>query len=268
MSEPAWKRLGLKIKETVETDPLYLTKVNVSRKRKVEPSENTEKKPPKRKKLPKSERPAPPEKDQLKYLRQYNEDRENWKFSKAKQAWILRNIKHIPAEYEESLMIYVNSIQGGSKDRLKDDMVAVIEKWNTAANTVENSKSDVTGEEANEGSSGEPKETDQEKKSSIADDKDIPDFNYVMLAKKIYEMLTGTKIDVAGAVEEEKQEEQEEHPLIVEEVDVEEYLDDNDNELVDAKQSDSELATKKPPKKHKDKKSKSKKEKKSSGVSS
>ncbi|KAG0684604.1 hypothetical protein C6P40_005079, partial [Pichia californica] len=102
------------------------------------------KKPAKRVKLPKSERLKlrkekinDIEKDQLHYLRQFKEDKSNWKFSKQKQNWIIKNIKNIPEEYENIMFEYLNSIQGGSRDRVIIDMKKVIEEWNKMVDEAE-----------------------------------------------------------------------------------------------------------------------------------
>ncbi|GMF08214.1 unnamed protein product [Ambrosiozyma monospora] len=158
MSEhvPAWKRLGLKVKQTIDDEDnqiLNITHLDSGKltskqakkvkKRQLEQQDKEQseikkqktdsdatKKPPKRKKLPKGERPPPPEKDQLAYLKQFQLDRPNWKFSKQKQNWILRNIKNISDDYEEYLLNYLNDLKGGSRDRLVSEMEQVINLWN------------------------------------------------------------------------------------------------------------------------------------------
>ncbi|KAG7876132.1 hypothetical protein KL938_004804 [Ogataea parapolymorpha] len=291
MSEPAWKRLGLKIKETVENDPLGITKVNIIKKRKAEPGPNTEKKPPKRKKLPKNERPPPPEKDQLKYLRQYHEDRANWKFSKAKQTWILKNLRNIPQEYDEALKSYIASVQGGSRDRVKDEMMAVVDKWNKAARrALEEMQKGSESAEESEQKEDEKDETDEEHKNREAEDdtkekdgkkdapeEDIPDYDFVMRAKALVEVITKEQVLVEGmagdSVEEgDKQqsngqkEVEAANPMIVEEVDVQEYVGDEDEQLeVKAKSEDTEVVEE-AEEKHKEKAKKAKKTKKDKRV--
>lgn len=140
--EPAWKRLGLKVKNVVENDPLSVTHLEgskpkkqskkveePSKKRPAEEDPKKQKKAPKRKKLPKNERPPPPEKDQLAYLRHFSKDRDSWKFSKQKQNWVLRNIEHIPDDYEGYLFEYVGTMKGGSRERVASEMKEVVEKW-------------------------------------------------------------------------------------------------------------------------------------------
>ncbi|KAG7842595.1 hypothetical protein KL941_004971 [Ogataea angusta] len=280
MSEPAWKRLGLKIKETVENDPLGITKVNVIKKRKAEPGPNTEKKPPKRKKLPKNERPPPPEKDQLKYLRQYHEDRANWKFSKAKQTWILKNLKNIPQEYDEALKAYIASIQGGSRDRVRDEMMAVVDKWNTAARqaledmqkepeSAEESQEEKDEKDENAEADDDTKEK-EEKKGAV--DENIPEYEFVMRAKALVEIITGEQVSVEGMAKEsvkegDKQDSdgqkdaEREHPMIVEEVDVQEYVGDEDEQLEVNVKSEGTVAVEEAKEKQKTSK-KTKKEKK------
>ncbi|KAG7854240.1 hypothetical protein KL939_004988 [Ogataea angusta] len=280
MSEPAWKRLGLKIKETVENDPLGITKVNVIKKRKAEPGPNTEKKPPKRKKLPKNERPPPPEKDQLKYLRQYHEDRANWKFSKAKQTWILKNLKNIPQEYDEALKAYIASIQGRSRDRVRDEMMAVVDKWNNAARqALEDMQKEPEGAEESQEEKDEKDENaeanddtkeKEEKKGAV--DEDIPEYDFVMRAKALVEIITGEQVSVEGMAEEsvkegDKQDSdgqkdaEREHPMIVEEVDVQEYVGDEDEQLEVNVKSEGTVAVEETKEKQKTSK-KTKKEKK------
>ncbi|KAG7815837.1 hypothetical protein KL928_005176 [Ogataea angusta] len=284
MSEPAWKRLGLKIKETVENDPLGITKVNVIKKRKAEPGPNTEKKPPKRKKLPKNERPPPPEKDQLKYLRQYHEDRANWKFSKAKQTWILKNLKNIPQEYDEALKAYIASIQGGSRDRVRDEMMAVVDKWNNAARQAledmqkepegaEESQEEKDEKDENAEANDDTKEKEEEKEEKKgAVDEDIPEYDFVMRAKALVEIITGEQVSVEGMAEEsvkegDKQDSdgqkdaEREHPMIVEEVDVQEYVGDEDEQLEVNVKSEGTVAVEETKEKQKTSK-KTKKEKK------
>lgn len=135
---PAWKRLGLKVK-AAEDNPIAIAhiesgivtnkqaKILNKQKRKAAKEEGYT---PKRAKVPKSERGPPPEKDQLAYLRQYHLDRDAWKFSKQKQNWILRHIRDIPRDYEDALAAYLEGIQGGSRDRVVEDLHKVVAKWN------------------------------------------------------------------------------------------------------------------------------------------
>ena len=44
---------------------------------------------------------------------------------------ILKNIKNIPKEYEEALILYLGTLQGGSRDRIIPELKEVISKWNT-----------------------------------------------------------------------------------------------------------------------------------------
>ncbi|KAK6460465.1 hypothetical protein DFJ63DRAFT_315751 [Scheffersomyces coipomensis] len=256
---PAWKRIGLKLKQELEVDPLAISqhvsdsnlttnqikKLN-KQKRQLETNKKDDKKPPKRVKLPKSERPEPPVKDQLTYLRQFSNDRENWKFSKQKQNWILKNIKDIPSSYEPDLIKYLEGLQGGSRSRVVEDMKKTIQVWNLSVEEVEakieqeiNSKlhpetkvqeneSDKVTKEDNKTNRKESKEIKQEVK---------PDKSSVLRFKRILSVLTDEEIEVKGveaseitnddAAEEEEEEEEEtndveseEDNLIVEEVDV------------------------------------------------
>lgn len=147
---PAWKRLGLKVKKSQTDDPLSIpthledstiTKSQAkglkSQKRSREDDgKGKSNKPAKRKKLPKNERPPPPEKDQLAYLRQYANDRENWKFSKQKQNWIIKHMLIISEEYKGPLFMYLKTVEGGSRIRLVNELKEVIGKWNKYASAV------------------------------------------------------------------------------------------------------------------------------------
>lgn len=172
---PAWKKIGLKLDESrdntsfsgvVHLDSANVTnklakKINKKRSREEDKTKGTkEKKPPKRVKLPKAERKPPPEKDQLAYLRQYATDRENWKFSKQKQNWILKNLSEIPHEYEENLISYIEGIQGGARDRLIEQLTDVANQWNEVCKAIEEK---VNAELYGNGDDEEKKESDEKK---------------------------------------------------------------------------------------------------------
>lgn len=213
---PAWKRLGLQVKDEVENDPLNTTthlehdaitnklakKLNKKRKREEVKSANKAKKPPKRVKLPKSERAAPPERDQLAYLREYSDEREKWKFSKQKQNWILKNIREIPQSYEKSLVVYVEGLQGGARERLVIDLKKVVEEWNKEAQQIEDK---VNAELYGDKSEGEGQEEKEEKKEEPG-----PLREYAIRCKKLLNSLD-EEIELKGVeVEEEKEAENEE----------------------------------------------------------
>lgn len=122
--EPAWKRAGLKRASTAtETyDPLA---AGLKRSADRGPI-----KPPKRIKQPKSERSPGPVPDQLVYLRQYSENREEWKFSKQKQNWILKNLFDISSDYNDAIIKYVEGIQGGSRTRVLEAAEKIVDNWN------------------------------------------------------------------------------------------------------------------------------------------
>ncbi|EGW31858.1 uncharacterized protein SPAPADRAFT_62470, partial [Spathaspora passalidarum NRRL Y-27907] len=174
---PAWKRIGLSVKKDSGDDSLNIATTRVenadlttkqikklSNKTKAQSQHKIEKKkPPKRIKLPKSERPPPPVKDQLTYLKQFETDRDNWKFSKQKQNWILKNIKNIPQEYETSLAVYIESLQGGSRDRLIPELKQVIEKWNVQ---YEEAERKIEEELAKKAEGSETSNEEKEKKES------------------------------------------------------------------------------------------------------
>lgn len=213
MSEhiPAWKRIGLKVKQELEVDPLDVTthldsgkitakqtKLLNKKKRASATVNDGEKKPPKRQKLPKSERPPPPEKDQLVYLKTYTTDRENWKFSKQKQNWILKHIKIIEDKYEDYLVNYLGGLQGGSKDRLVESMKTVVESWNKAA------LEDTTKNEE----SGESKESEVKKEEK--NDLESVDSDYAIRARKIVKAITEEDLKLTGIDDQEKEIESEE----------------------------------------------------------
>lgn len=64
----------------------------------------------------------------LVYLRQYHEDRDNWKFNKNHQNHILKNlfdIHSIPSEYVPLIYEYIKGLQGGVRTRLRDAALAI-----------------------------------------------------------------------------------------------------------------------------------------------
>ncbi|KAG9241886.1 hypothetical protein BJ878DRAFT_518437 [Calycina marina] len=64
----------------------------------------------------------------LAYLTTYHEDRENWKFNKAHQNHLLKNIfdlQVIPSTYAHQLYAYVRGLLGGVRTRLRDAALAV-----------------------------------------------------------------------------------------------------------------------------------------------
>lgn len=150
---PAWKKIGLKLDEnrdstsfsgvvhleSASVDKNLAKKLNKKKRKEEEEKkkDSKQKKPPKRVKLPKSERAPAPEKDQLAYLRQYATDKENWKFSKQKQNWILKNLDNIPHEYEDNLISYIEGIQGGARDRLVEQLTEVANQWNEVCKAIE-----------------------------------------------------------------------------------------------------------------------------------
>lgn len=246
-SVPAWKRIGLSVKKDADNDSLSVTTTRVenadlttkqikkiSNKTKTQQTKNrVQKKPPKRIKLPKSERPPPPVKDQLTYLKQYETDRVNWKFNKLKQNWVLKNIKEIPSEYELALLLYIESLQGGSRDRIIPILKDVISKWNVQyeeaerkieeeiSKKLDSNKKAEAEEEGKKEQTGEKQEDDKSKESSI-------DLGYAIRCKAILEKLVDEHIILKGNTQEdnesvEEEEEEEVKPrdnLIINHVDV------------------------------------------------
>ncbi|ODQ64335.1 hypothetical protein NADFUDRAFT_52665 [Nadsonia fulvescens var. elongata DSM 6958] len=207
---PAWKRLGLKVTETAHDDPLALINtlpttadaVLPGHKRKL-PNQKTPKrekatkraiaddslpkKAPKRVKVPKSDRAPPPESDQLAYLRMYHEDRANWKFSKQKQNWILKNLYTVDLEkYQDSLVAYLQGLQGGSKFRLVEECKAVMEAFKKFM------------EEDDEDDDDKPKSIlkNTETTTEGTDRSDIPTEDKARRAQLLYKGLTGNDFDL------------------------------------------------------------------------
>lgn len=215
---PAWKKIGLKIKEDVQDDPIALTthiedvqvtnkqakKLN-KQKRKLEESNNDDKKAPKRVKLPKSERAPPPEKDQLAYLRQYENDKSNWKFSKQKQNWILKNIKNIPKDYEAALQSYLEGLQGGSRKRVVDDLMEVVKKWNKAAEDAEarverEIQRQLSGETTKDSDDEDEEKTEDKKakRQTSESEETVPDYDYAKRCGVLVKILNDEDIELKG----------------------------------------------------------------------
>lgn len=96
MSEPAWKRA---LKKKSESDG-KITK-------------------PKREKVKRSKKERRDEKLQtyVEYIQLFSTDKDAWKFSKQKQNWILKNWDN-PVLSEDDLSLYLDSVQGGARDRM------------------------------------------------------------------------------------------------------------------------------------------------------
>lgn len=251
MSEPAWKRIGLKV--TQESDPLALTthlesanatkneKKAITKQIKRKAPEGT-KKPPKRVKLPKLERKRP-EPDQLAYLRQFKEDKLLWKFSKQKQNWILKNLETIPATYDEALYEYLEGIQGQLRDRLVEQLREVTTQWNAIAEETQRKvEAELNGEGETE---TKPTEGDQQKPKSIlkkTNDKQEqetpkgPKFDWAVKCQKLVELLDGEKITLIGI--DDKPESADEETPSKEELSVEEPKESEKLDEIKAKQSD------------------------------
>lgn len=213
-SIPAWKRAGLRVKaeqeaedealstKRIESDDLtskQIKKISNKRKLQDDTKHKTNKKPPKRVKLPKKERAPPPVKDQLTYLKQFHEDKEKWKFNKLKQNWILKNIKEIPADYEEALVSYLGTLQGGSRDRLVPELKEVINKWNAQ---YEEAEKKIEEQLAKKLEGGEP-EKEKEKETKDKDDEkkeeeETVNLEYAVRCKAIIVQLVDEDIEVKG----------------------------------------------------------------------
>jgi hypothetical protein len=67
----------------------------------------------------------------LAYIRQYHEDRANWKFNKNHQNHVLKNlfdINAVPSEYVPLIYKYIKGLQGGVRVRLRDTALAILVK--------------------------------------------------------------------------------------------------------------------------------------------
>ncbi|ODV60538.1 RNA-binding ribosome assembly factor RBP95 ASCRUDRAFT_35890 [Ascoidea rubescens DSM 1968] len=195
---PAWKRSGLKIRSQLAEDPLSLptstftTKAfslndtnsnnsigaidldckNNSKKRKINSINDdspmgTPRKIPKKPKKPKNERDTPPVKDQLIYLRSFTNDKENWKFSKSKQNWIIKNIlneNQIPmTNFDPFLFNYIKDLQGGSKIRILNEFKSKIDTWNKIIDNVDN-QLDNDNDNDNDNNKDQDKNSKKEKR--------------------------------------------------------------------------------------------------------
>lgn len=217
-SVPAWKKLGLKVKndsDNTEISVEHLGSAEVTkkqikrlnqRKRTLDKVTDDAKKPPKRQKLPKDQKRPPPEKDQLAYLRQYHSDRSNWKFSKQKQNWILKNIETIPSLYEKALQVYIEGLQGGSRERVISELQDTLQKWN---NHYEKVNASINGEiEEKKVNSPEEKDNTIKDRSTDengeqieqAEDKEVPNLSFAKrcatLLHVIGEEITAKGIDI------------------------------------------------------------------------
>lgn len=207
---PAWKKLGLQVKETPkevkdtkETKEKKDGNETNKLKRHLETNDDTskeetkQKKPPKRPKLPKSERKPPPEADQLVYLRLYTQDKKQWKFSKSKQNWIIRHVYDtnvIPPSYHEYLINYLEGVQGGIRARIVESSEKIINEWNTFMSEKDDSeKEDEKDEKEKETTEEKPKKP--KKKVPV---KVPPTEEAARLAQKVAKKLGGieTKLEL------------------------------------------------------------------------
>ncbi|CAK9438996.1 uncharacterized protein LODBEIA_P32200 [Lodderomyces beijingensis] len=208
-SIPAWKRAGLSVQaQEADEDDLLTTKrietadlttkqiKKASNKRKLQDDVThgkKDKKAPKRIKVPKNERKPPPEKDQLVYLRQFQDDKPNWKFNKSKQNWILKNIRDIPESYSSALKLYLASLQGGSRDRLVEELKSAVEKWNVQYEEMERK---IEAKLAAGENSAEQATTTEEAKGALG--KDAMSLDTALRFRDILSALVEEKIIIKG----------------------------------------------------------------------
>lgn len=214
-SIPAWKKLGLQVNSdssenvlhtTTHLDGDKLTKKDLKKIQEVNKknaSAKNEKKPPKRVKKPKSERSAPPEKDQLNYLRQYTEDRANWKFSKQKQNWIIKNLEDIEDKYEGALLAYLEGMQGGSRDRVIESCQNTISRWNDLVEKIEAKLDQESDQLNNEESNGKADTDGQDKDKASKEPQESVNRDHVKRCITILKVLTETTPLVKGFESEE-----------------------------------------------------------------
>ena len=133
------------------------------------------------------------------YLKQFVDDKENWKFNKLKQNWILKNIKNIPKEYEEALILYLGTLQGGSRDRIIPELKEVISKWNTQYEEAERKiEEKLTKKVENEIDKDSKTSNDAENKEQKKKKKDAVDLEYALRCRAILSKLTDEDIEVKG----------------------------------------------------------------------
>ncbi|CAN3476629.1 hypothetical protein DICA0_D21770 [Diutina catenulata] len=210
MVEPAWKRVGLKVTE--ESDPLAVTthldsakktknetKKLVKQLKRPTPASEGPRKPPKRVKRPKSER-VRPEPDQLAYLRQFKHDRENWKFSKQKQNWVLKHLEFIPQKYEEELVAYLEGLQGQSRDRVVEQLEEVVANWNKiAAETQKRIEAELNEENSDESKESAVDGNSKEEDASGKDEKAKgPTYDWAVRCRSLLAAMTGSSLDLIG----------------------------------------------------------------------
>ena len=65
--------------------------------------------------------------DVLEYLKKFKKDNENWKFSKSKQNYILRNLYTFKEKRHDLILHYLKGIEGSSKQRVQDQAKKICE---------------------------------------------------------------------------------------------------------------------------------------------
>lgn len=207
---PAWKRAGLAQKAKVKPDTAQEVYNPIESNNKRPLGEDNNKKTPKRPKLPKSERGPPPEPDQLAYLRCYHEDRANWKFSKQKQNWIIRQVWEIPQEYSDALLAYLEGLQGASRPRLIETSSDIVKRWNDFM-TIEPETETENVDNEPVASEGDQEPSNEDTKKAVSSEQDgtttnettnnsrPPTQRVAERAQSILERLTGSRPELATA---------------------------------------------------------------------
>lgn len=200
MAEPAWKKLGLSLKRQADkTDKSAQPGTG-------EPAAKKAKK----EKKPKALRKIQSLESHWDYCTRFVHDRANWKFSKQDQNWLLKHVDLIPEERQDDVFAYLETVQGGSKDRLVEDCKSTAEQWNEQ-NRPKDKDEQETKKKDYDGNGLKPlKQKEQAKQRTlIAGD-------HALRARELYKRLTGEHIALL---------EIDETTLIEEDVEVTDYVE-------------------------------------------
>lgn len=207
MSEPAWKKAGLALKRQAE-DPVAT------------PGEKKKPKRDKKDKKPRAVRKMESIESHWEYCSTFVNSKDQWKFSKQQQNWLLKHINLIPEEKEDVVFKYLETVQGGSKDRLVNDAKDTIDQWNEQSREAFKEQEEREAREEKEGETqenGSKRSADREtKKETKQPLKVIIDADHAMRARNLYKVLTGTRIALVGL---------DETRIIEEDVDVEKFVE-------------------------------------------
>lgn len=190
MSEhvPAWKKAGLAV-ESVTEDSATAPSSN----KRTAVSQEKDKKPPKRQKLPKDKRAPPPESDHLVYIKTFVDDKPSWKFNTVSQQWILKNLFNelVPSDYDDYVLKYVSTVKGGARDRVLDSAKQIISDNNEYVQWL-NADDEEDNDEDKIEEDGEKEDKKEENKASK---KRVPR-HFVKRAHGLISEMTGEEPDV------------------------------------------------------------------------